>query len=156
MKKSGLELLVGMLKRELLRRGYSTMLSPDLGSGELLKMQSALRDMAVETVSMIQPDSNRNAFYIRIRRELDSVFEVYELYGEGWWWGVDYFKPSPFVLGRIEKESVRKDMVYRMSEALNLFVAFVVYGDDGLRPYERKQIKIVAGSQETQAENGEV
>ena len=152
MKKSGLELLVGMVKRELLVRGYSTMLSPDVRNGELLKMQSSLPDMPIETICMIQPDRNHNAFFFRIRRELESVFEEYALYAGGWWYGVDLFRPSPFAFGKIEKRGARKYVVERMGEALNMFVSFVLRGDDGLRPYERKRIKIVGCSQTTQME----
>lgn len=147
MKKSGLELLVGMVRRDLLLRGYSVTLAKDPSKGELLKMQMALPDMAVETICMIQPDRLKNAFFFKIRRELGEVYEDYELYAGGYWYGVDLFKPVPWAFGKIESRSTRKYIADRIGEGLNMLGTFFRRGDAGLRPYERKRVKIVGGSQ---------
>lgn len=150
MKKTGLELLVGMVRRNLLVRGFSTTLAPDPLKRELLKMQQALPDMAVETISMIQPDKLKNAFFFRIRRQMGEAYENYELYAGGYWYGIDLFKPVPWAFGMIESYSSRKYIADRIGEGLNMLGSFFCSGDAGLRPYERKRIKIVGGSQDSE------
>jgi len=144
MPKTSLDLPIGMVRKRLRVCGYSTLLDPEGEKGEVLKMQMELPDMPIETICLIQPDPGRPEFFFRVRRERGSVYEVYEVYGGGWWYGVDFFKPPPF--GSLEKPKTRKYMVERMGEALNLLTAFCHKGDDALRPYERKRIKIVDGS----------
>lgn len=109
-------------------------------------MQMAMPDMAVATISLIMPDRHRNAFYLHIRRELGDVYEEYEVRAGGWWYGVDLFKPPPLAFGSIEAERVRRHIADRLGEAMNMFASFVLAGDDGLRSYERKRIRIVGGT----------
>jgi hypothetical protein len=124
-------------------------MEPSREKGQVLKVQRTMPDSPVETVSMIMPDKTRNAFYLHVRRELGDIYEEYEVRDGGWWFGVDLFKPYPLAFGSIEKQGTRKCIAARIGEAMNTFEAFVIYGDDGLRPYERKRIKIVGGSPRT-------
>lgn len=135
--------LVDEIKKMLvLDCGYHE-LNESLSQGECFRLEQKLPEMPVCTLSLMAPDPSKPRFYLRATRRMEETgySESYEIYDIGSF-NSRLFQPSFWAFSRLSEQEIKR-IVDRVADAMTRTYAFFRSGDDGLRPYERKTIKVI-------------